>query len=796
MSRMGWERIEDLEQQEQDDPALSGRIAFLRIVFIVILGLLLYRVFWLQQTQGEGLQAQAEDNQFASLLTDAPRGVIFDRNNEPLAVNLSSFNVTITPAFLPDDEVERQAVYERLSLLTGVPVTNTVEQQNLIDTARPELVATYSRLAQIYNAPVGDTLDQAGVVDRLPDSIAGIVQEQSFAQYLPAVITSGIPITLAYRIEQESIFLPGVRVLPEPLRDYPSGEYTAHMIGFMGPIPNESWIEVLGYERDDRVGWSGLESSMELELSGEKGVRTIEQDWTGREVRQIGVSQEPVAGLNLHLTLDLDLQKTTFHILQQVMEARREVPNVDEITGERTLPEIEQAVVVALNPQTGEVLAMVSLPSFDNNRFRTEVPVEYYLGLARNDYRPLVNHAISSVSPPGSTFKIVPAAAALQEGIISASRLLRAPGEITIPNRFAPNDPGRAQRFVCWIFPGEHGAMNLLTGLANSCDIYFYKITGGFNQDNEFVEGLTIDRLEPYASQFGFGRIQGIELPLENPGNLPTRAWKAQTQGEPWSTGDDYNIGIGQGFMSSTPLQVAQMAAVIANGGFLYRPTIIHHMTDEDGNIVIVDENSQIVARAQPGPDGETILLDAAGNPLTDSTINIEFDEEGNYILQPEIVDSVAVNREYLDAVAEGLRLVNTRIDEESAYTGASYVDWETLGVTSAGKTGTSEYCDNIAISRGWCRFEDIINRRILPTHSWYVGYAPFENPEIVVAVFIFNGGEGSAWSAPVACNVMAAYFGVGQYAEPEVTEEEETAPVLDPACVSTTFNYEPVPLD
>jgi penicillin-binding protein 2 len=146
--------------------------------------------------------------------------------------------------------------------------------------------------------------------------------------------------------------------------------------------------------------------------------------------------------------------------------------------------------------------------------------------------------------------------------------------------------------------------------------------------------------------------------------------------------------------------------------------------------------------------------------------------------------------------VAEGLRLVNTRIDEETAYTGASYVDWNSLGMSSAGKTGTSEYCDNIAISRGWCRFEDIINRRILPTHSWYVGYAPFEEPGIVVAVFIFNGGEGSAWSAPVACNVMAAYYGVGQYAEPEVTEEGELAPVFDPACVSTTFNYEPVPLD
>ncbi len=794
MSRMGWERIEDLEQQEQEDPGLSGRLYFLRLVFIVILGLLLYRVFYLQQTAGEDLLAQADDNRLAFLQTDASRGVIFDRTGAPLAVNLSSFNVTITPAFLPRADGERQAVFERLSLLTGVPVTNTVQQQNLIDTANPELVSTYGRLAQIYNAPVGETLDQAGIVKRLPDSIAGIVQEQSFAQYLPAVITTGIPITLAYRIEQESIFLPGVRVIPEPLRDYPSGEYTSHIIGFMGPIPNENWINILGYERDDRVGWAGLESSMELELSGSKGVRQIETDWTGREVRQLGLSQEPVAGLNLHLTLDLELQKITTHILEQALQARRETPNRDEITGVQTFPEVEQAAVVAMNPQTGEILAMVSFPTFDNNRFQTEVPVEYYLGLARNDYRPLVNHAISSVYPPGSTFKIVPAAAALQEGVVSASRLLRAPGEVTIPNRFAPDDPGRAQNFVCWILPGEHGVMNIITGLANSCDIYFYKITGGFDQDGEFVDGLTVDRLVPYARQFGFGRVQGIELPLENPGNLPTPAWKIQTQGAPWSTGDDYNLGIGQGFMASTPLQVAQMAAVIANGGFLYRPTIIHHMTDAEGNIVAVDANSQIIARAHPDPDGGTVLLDAEGAPLNDSAFTFEFDENGEYIFKPEVVDSVAIDRQYLETVAEGLQLVNVFIDDEQFYTGATYVDWlDPSGVTTAGKTGTAEYCDNIAISRGWCRFEDIVQRRVLPTHSWYVGYAPAENAEIVVSVFIFNGGEGSAWAAPVACNVIAAYYDLGQFAEPIVDEDGELITPSGRACQSLTFNYEPI---
>ena len=236
---------------------------------------------------------------------------------------------------------------------------------------------------------------------------------------------------------------------------------------------------------------------------------------------------------------------------------------------------------------------MASLPNFDNNRFQTEVPVDYYLGQARNEYQPFVNHAVSSIYPPGSTFKLVPGSASLQEGTVSASRLLLGPGEITIPNRFAPNDPGRAQTFVCWFRPG-HGLVNAITGLANSCDVYYYKISGGFDQDGEFVEGLGVNRISRYASMFGFGRVQGIELPLEAAGDLPPdREWKARVYGEPWSTGDDYNLGIGQGFLTASPLQVAQMAAVIANGGFLYRPSIIHHMSDVDGNIVFSKTNFQ-----------------------------------------------------------------------------------------------------------------------------------------------------------------------------------------------------------
>lgn len=210
MSQIGWESINEPEEQVED-PALRGRLAFFRFIIVVILAILLIRVFWLQQRQGEELVLQAEENQFAELTIDPPRGVVVDRNGRPLAVNLPSFDVTITPAFLPSDEAERQAVFERLSFLTGVPVTNTVAQRELAAQANPALVGVYSQLAELYNAPVQETLDLAGVVPELPDSITEIYETFSFAQYLPATIIANVPLTLAHTIEQDSIFMPRAR---------------------------------------------------------------------------------------------------------------------------------------------------------------------------------------------------------------------------------------------------------------------------------------------------------------------------------------------------------------------------------------------------------------------------------------------------------------------------------------------------------------------------------------------------------------------------------------------------------
>ena len=239
MSRMGWERPEDWEEQAEYEGTadLRGRLFFLRLLVVVVLGVLLGRVIWLQQTQGEDLATAAVDNQLATLTENAPRGVIFDRNGVLLAENLASFNVSITLSKLPDDDADRQAVFERISLLTGVPITNSVAQRQLGQSADPAEVAIASRLATVYSSPVSETLSTAGIIPQLPTSIQEVVDTFSFDPFNPHVITRNVPITLARIIEQESVFMPGVSVVPEPIRNYPTGELTSHIIGFMGPDP-------------------------------------------------------------------------------------------------------------------------------------------------------------------------------------------------------------------------------------------------------------------------------------------------------------------------------------------------------------------------------------------------------------------------------------------------------------------------------------------------------------------------------------------------------------------------------
>jgi penicillin-binding protein 2 len=346
-----------------------------------------------------------------------------------------------------------------------------------------------------------------------------------------------------------------------------------------------------------------------------------------------------------------------------------------------------------MDPQTGAILAMVSLPSYDNNLFARGISADDYGQLSDDPEHPLVNHAISGQYPPGSTFKIVPAAAGLQERVIDRETRLKCEGELLLPNKYFPDDPEKAQVFRCW-YKWGHGALNIIDGIAHSCDIYFYQVGGGF----EDFSGLGMEELGEYARAFGFGEPTGIALPGESGGLVPDDHWKRVNYGEHWVTGDTYNAVIGQGYVLVTPMQLLNATVAIANGGTLYRPQILYQIIDTEGTTV-----------------------------------------QG---FAPDVIRKVPVSAQNLELVRGGMRAAVTRGT-------AHRVNLAEIAV--AGKTGTAEYPGP--------RDEE----GNLPTHAWFTAFAPYEEPEIALIVFVSGGHEGAKIAVPIAAKILRVYFGLPQ---------------------------------
>jgi len=367
-----------------------------------------------------------------------------------------------------------------------------------------------------------------------------------------------------------------------------------------------------------------------------------------------------------------------------------------------------------MDPRSGAILGMVSLPSYDNNIFTEHVAPSEYEALINDKLLPLFNRAVGGQYPPGSTYKIIPAAAALQEGVITRKTMINDPGIIWLPNQFFPDDPDQAQPFVCWIwkYGRGHGDLNVVGALTVSCDVFFYKVGGGYKE----FHGLGAEPLAEYSRQFGLGSPTGIDLPGEAPGLVPTAKWKRLTYGEAWVTGDTYNMSIGQGFVLVTPLQILNATAAVANGGFLYQPHLLNYTTNATGKIV------------------ETYA--------------------------PRLIRELPIAPPYLDVVREGLYgAVNWDYGTAS---GARLPD-----VAVAGKTGTAEF-PGPRDSKG-----------NLPTHAWFTAFAPYEDPEIALVVFVKGGGEGSATAVPVAKDILRAYFDMKArriYGESVPNDAEEMA--------------------
>jgi penicillin-binding protein 2 len=467
------------------------------------------------------------------------------------------------------------------------------------------------------------------------------------------------------RVAANRYRLPGVEIRARLFRQYPLGEIAAHVVGYIGRIntTEKERIEAQGqgpeYKGSDYIGKSGIELSYERELHGAAGSTEVEVDASRRVVRTLSRTA-PTQGNNLELSLDIRLQKIA-----------------EEAFGDK------RGALVAIEPSTGDVLAYVSRPAYDPNLFVDGIDPQSWDALNTSIDKPLINRPIQGGYPPGSTYKPFMALMAQEMGVRTASQSISDPGFFRLGAGYWRDDKA-----------GGHGIVDLAKSIAVSCDTYYYQL----------ASELDVDEWSTYMKQFGFGQKTGIDISGELPGLIPTREWKAKRfpKDPKLHVGDQVSLGIGQGFNTFTPLQLAYATAILANGGVAFKPHLVKRVQD----------------------------LKTGAMRLT----------------QPTPAYSIPLKAAHIDAVKRGMAGVVTEGTAAAVFKAARY--------TSGGKTGTAQ----VFGLRGGEYVESQVSER-LRDHAWYIVFAPLESPKIALAVFVENGGFGAKSAAPIARKVLDAYF-------------------------------------
>ncbi len=523
----------------------------------------------------------------------------------------------------------------------------------------PEMGQALKRLSNITNRPVED----------LEVNLKRGTRRYPFE---PQVVMGDVSRVELARVKERNFDLPGVIVDILPARAYPHGDLAPHVLGYAREISkpqlDSSWAKESKYRAGDIVGQAGIERQWDPYLQGDAGLRQVEVDAKGKRRGELGiVDDEP--GQDLYLTLDLDVQRTA-----------------QDALGE------EVGAVVALDPQTGDVLALASTPSFDANLFSGRIRTDDWKRLRNDKDHPLTNRPIAENYAPGSTFKLIMAVAGLAEKVITPDTTFDCPGYYW----FA----GRAYR--CHKRSG-HGKVNLEKAVTMSCDSYFYKLG----------RLLGISNIHKYATLFGLGRKTGIDLPGERSGVAPSNEWKIRYLGERWYPGETLSVSIGQGFLTTTPIQMAVATAAIANGGRVPKPRLLKKVVDRERGVVF--RTAPVFSETHVDPKILNLVSGYAEEVITDKH-------------------------------GTGKRAA---ID----------------GIRVAGKTGTAQV---VALGKETLKKE-------FNDHAWFVSYAPAENPMIAIAIIVENGGHGGSAAAPISKAVMETFFRKrGMLMEPEVSNDEQ----------------------
>ena len=540
----------DLNEGRLDLPRSRPRFIAFGVATALLLVMLGARLFQLQVLSGEVSSERAAVSQTIDVPVPAPRGLVFDREGRPLVINTASWTVKARPADLP--AARRSAILRRVAELTG---------------------ADARQLRRAVEGYRGSPFDLVPLVRSVTREAALVLGEETSS-------------------------LPGIVVAVDPQRRYldetgaQNGQLISHILGYTGPIDAAELAELAGdgYLPDDVIGRDGVEASFEAALRGRYGMERWERDAAGRATKLIEREAEPVPGKNLMLTIDARIQRMATESLQWGMQAAG----------------VRQGVTIVMNPQTGEILAMVSLPAYDNNKFAAGIAPNDFQAYLTDVDQPLRNHAIADVYPPGSTYKLVTALAALEEGVTTPTQLWQTYGCYQIPGAAA------GDCLYDWNRQG-FGRLDVVDAFAISSDTFFYQM----------AVALGIDPLAAWAHELGFGERTEIALPGEASGTIASTAW-AQAQGrEGVFTGELAQAGIGQNVIAVTPLQLLNAYAALANGGRLMRPMIVRGETDDAGALTRAYEPEVLHEVAADPANLETLRIGAREVITTGHAYNI-----------------------------------------------------------------------------------------------------------------------------------------------------------------------------
>jgi penicillin-binding protein 2 len=561
------------------------------------------------------------------------------------------FTLIILTIKLWDLQIMKGSELRKLSEQNRIRVRKMLAPRGIIFDRTGKILADSRPSFNLYITPE-DIKDFSQTIDGLARLInmdrEEIIQKLKSSSGLPSSfpvkIKPDISMDEVAKIEGHRVYLHGVSTQIEPRRHYPYGRMLAHALGYVSEISDDELKskEYKGYTQGDFIGKYGLERQYEEYLRGVDGERRVEVDASGREIRTLEI-KEPMPGNNLYLYVDMDTQE----VVEKMFENKR-------------------GGVIALDPKNGGVVVLLSRPAFDPNSFSTGIKKEEWRELTMNKEHPLQNRVTQGRFPPGSTFKIVLALKALDDGIINDKTSFSCRGGMPYGGRV----------FRCWKKEG-HGQVNIHRGIVESCDVFFYNV--GLK--------LGVDRIHAMASTIGLGRTSGIDLPGEKQGLVPSSEWKKKTQGVPWYEGETLSVSIGQGAVWLTPLQLAQLAAFVANQGVTYKPRLVDRVV---------------------GPDGKPLKK-----------------------FEPVMESNVKLKKETITMVSDAMRGV---VNEQRGTAYGSRMQDISMG----GKTGTAQ---TVALEKG----------RGGGDHAWFIAYAPTDNPSMATCILVEHGGHGSSAAAPVA---------------------------------------------